>query len=269
MIFSSWAARVVGARWLGRVLRTGAVRQKPAGQGLAGFSAINRPGVREAASRTGRKNSAGAGLWGRGHTSGTKCGAAWAGRRGGAFKKQQQRLVFPRSGAWTEGTDRTQRCRKWRSCRKTLLLPFSFLYAVTASSSLFATGTLRAMFFVAGLQRSSELLGSQLRSGLAGGTTAHRDRRRLMDNSPVLGNKFGGHLQTTLDRAQIRVCGQRTELALWQRQFERADGSIRDMGEGTRGDSGLGYERITDQVNCYFLTMQDRLQLWTPLRFHD
>ena len=32
--------------------------------GRAGFSAINRPGVREAASRTGRKNSAGAGVWG-------------------------------------------------------------------------------------------------------------------------------------------------------------------------------------------------------------
>jgi hypothetical protein len=41
------------------------------------------------------------------------------------------------------------------------------------------------------------------------------------------------------------------------------------MGEGTGGYPGLGYERIADQVNCYFLTMQDRLQLWTPLRFHD
>jgi hypothetical protein len=34
--------------------------------GRAGFSAVNRSGVREAASRTGRKNSAGAGVWGAG-----------------------------------------------------------------------------------------------------------------------------------------------------------------------------------------------------------
>jgi len=72
MIFAGWAARFDAARWTGRVLRTGAVRQKPAGQGLAGFSAINRWEVREAASRTGRKNSAGAGFWGRGRRGGTK-----------------------------------------------------------------------------------------------------------------------------------------------------------------------------------------------------
>jgi hypothetical protein len=84
-----------------------------------------------------------------------------------------------------------------------------------------------------------------------------------MDHRTVLGNKFGGHLQTTLDRAQIRISGQRTELALRQRQFEGADRSIRDMGKGTGGYPGLTYERIANQVNCYFLIMQYRLQLWT------
>ena len=38
--------------------------ESPGGPGRAGFSAVNRSGVREAASRTGRKNSAGAGVLG-------------------------------------------------------------------------------------------------------------------------------------------------------------------------------------------------------------
>ena len=54
--------------------------------GRAGFSAVNRPGVREAASRTGRKNSAGVGVWGVGahfrRNWPSCCG-------GGAFKKLQ------------------------------------------------------------------------------------------------------------------------------------------------------------------------------------
>jgi hypothetical protein len=41
--------------------RAGTLPQKPAGPGPDGFSAISRSGVREAASRTGRKQSAGAG----------------------------------------------------------------------------------------------------------------------------------------------------------------------------------------------------------------
>ena len=136
--------------------------------------------------------------------------------------------------------------------------------------STFATRTLGTLrLLVASLQRSLELLSPQLSSGLRGGAATHANRRGLVDHRPVLANEFGGHLQSTLDRAQIRVCGQRTVLPLRQRQFKGADGSIRDMGEGTGGYPGLGYERIADQVNCYFLTMQDRLQLWTPLRFHD
>ena len=82
------------------------------------------------------------------------------------------------------------------------------------------------MFLVAGLQRSSELLGSQLRSSLRLRTATDADRRALMDHCPVLGNKFGRHLQSTLDRAQIRVGGQGTELALRQRQFEAAHRSV-------------------------------------------
>ena len=62
-------------------------------------------------------------------------------------------------------------------------------------------------------------------------TATHADRRGLVNHRAVLANKFCGHLQTTLDRAQIRISGQRTVLPLRQRQFEGADGSIRDMGK--------------------------------------
>jgi hypothetical protein len=85
VIFAAWAARFVAGRWARRVAGTGTVRQKPAGQGLAGFSLINRSGVREAASRTGRRNSAGAGTLGGGrppeHSLGAFGGAALGGRR--------------------------------------------------------------------------------------------------------------------------------------------------------------------------------------------
>ena len=37
MIFAGWAARFVAARWTGRALRTGALRQKPAGRAGLGF----------------------------------------------------------------------------------------------------------------------------------------------------------------------------------------------------------------------------------------
>jgi len=37
MIFACWAARFVAARWTGRALRTGALRQKPAGRAGLGF----------------------------------------------------------------------------------------------------------------------------------------------------------------------------------------------------------------------------------------
>lgn len=83
-----------------------------------------------------------------------------------------------------------------------------------------------------------------------------------MDNRPALPNKFGRHLQTTLDRAQIRVCSQRTELALGQRQFERADRSIRNMGEGTGGYPGFTYERIANELNRYAIALQYKDQLW-------
>ena len=98
-------------------------------------------------------------------------------------------------------------------------------------SGLFTTGTLRALLFVASLQRSLELLSPQLSSGLRLRAATHADRRALMDHRPVLANKFGGHLQTTLDRAQIRISGQRTVLPLRQRQFEGADRSIGDVGK--------------------------------------
>jgi hypothetical protein len=62
------------------------------------------------------RNGGGAGGIPERYAAGGDFGESWVGRRGGAFKKQQLRVVFPRSGAWTEGTDRTQSWRKGRSC---------------------------------------------------------------------------------------------------------------------------------------------------------
>jgi len=61
-------------------------------------------------------------------------------------------------------------------------------------------------------------------------TAIHADRRALVDHRAVLANKFGGHLQSTLDRAQIRVRREGRVLPLGERQFEGADGGIGDMG---------------------------------------
>ena len=85
--------------------------------GRAGFSAVNRSGVREAASRTGRKNSAGAGVLGAGahfrRIWPSCCGGparrrrSWGRRRRVgeigrvAFKKQQLRVKLPRKGGET------------------------------------------------------------------------------------------------------------------------------------------------------------------------
>jgi hypothetical protein len=135
-------------------------------------------------------------------------------------------LQNPRADVVTTGRWAVRQPPSWSHRRGWGLLLFELL-----TSGLFTTGTLGAMFLVAGLQRSSELLGSQLRSSLRLRAACDGNRSALMDNGPVLRGEFGGHLQTTLDRAQIRVCSQRTELALRQRQFKRADGSIRDMGK--------------------------------------
>ena len=99
--------------------------------------------------------------------------------------------------------------------------------AIFLPSCLFATRTLGTLrLLVASLQRSSELRSSQLSSGLRGGAATHGDRRGLMDHSAVLANKFCGHLQTTLDRAQIGICSQCRVLPLGERQFEGADGGV-------------------------------------------
>ena len=99
----------------------------------------------------------------------------------------------------------------WVNGYSVALVKATVFVAVAVLGSTFAGGTLRALLFVASLQRSSELRSSQLRSGLRLRAATHADRRGLMDHRAVLGNKFGGHLQSTLDRAQIRVCCQRTD----------------------------------------------------------
>jgi hypothetical protein len=61
--------------------------------------------------------------------------------------------------------------------RQLLLLLRLLHRTIFLACCLFATGTLGAVFLVAGLQRSSELRGSQLRSSLSLGTTRNRDQR--------------------------------------------------------------------------------------------
>jgi hypothetical protein len=87
-----------GAARFGRRVRSCFWGKAPAGLAWLGFlPSTAREFAKRRAEQDG-KTQRGRGLWGRGHTSGTKCGAAWAGWRGEAFKKQQQRLVFPRMG---------------------------------------------------------------------------------------------------------------------------------------------------------------------------
>jgi len=95
MIFACWAARFVAARWTGRALRTGALRQKPAGRAGLGFlPSTAREFAKRRAEQDG-KTQRGRGFGGRGHTFGA-FGRAAAG--GGAFKKQQLRMELPRKG---------------------------------------------------------------------------------------------------------------------------------------------------------------------------
>ncbi len=64
MIFACWAARFVAARWTGRALRTGALRQKPAGRAGLGFLPST---AREFATRRAEqdgKPQRGRGFWG-------------------------------------------------------------------------------------------------------------------------------------------------------------------------------------------------------------
>jgi hypothetical protein len=123
------------------------------------------------------------------------------------------------------------------------------------------------------------------------GTSGDFDLRVLFELGAVLGDEFGRHrearryglLDSTshgplatmnlhrdllLDRlrlrrlAQVAISSQRTELALRQRQFEAVYGCVRDMSKGTGGYPRFGYERITDQVNRYAITLQYEDQLW-------
>ena len=64
MIFACWAARFVAARWTGRALRTGALRQKPAGRAGLGFlPSTAREFAKRRAEQDG-KTQRGRGFWG-------------------------------------------------------------------------------------------------------------------------------------------------------------------------------------------------------------
>ena len=102
MIFACWAARFVAARWTGRALRTGALRQKPAGRAGLGFlPSTAREFAKRRAEQDG-KTQRGRGFWGRGTLPAHWPSCCWRRRRrswgrrrrvGGigrtAFKKQQ------------------------------------------------------------------------------------------------------------------------------------------------------------------------------------
>ena len=101
----------------------------------------------------------------------------------------------------------------------------------------------------------------------------HANRRALMDHRPVLANKFGGHLQTTLDRAQIRISRQRTELALRQRQFEGAFGIIGDrvplLFEDVRTNSPPIQMNVSPTRSIVTLSPCNTRINVDSLRFHD
>jgi len=64
MIFAGWAARFVAARWTGRALRTGALREKPAGRAGLGFlPSTAREFAKRRAEQDG-KTQRGRGFWG-------------------------------------------------------------------------------------------------------------------------------------------------------------------------------------------------------------
>jgi hypothetical protein len=105
------------------------------------------------------------------------------------------------------------------------LLLLSLLHrTILPPRSLFATGTLGAVFFVAGLQRSSELRGSQLRSGLSLRTTRYFYVSALVERRSVLAHEFGRHDELLL--AEVAVGGEGGVLALGQLQFEAAYGLL-------------------------------------------
>ena len=87
------------------------------------------------------------------------------------------------------------------------------------------------MFFVAGLQRSSELLGSQLRSSLHLGAARHADRGVLMQLGAVLRDEFGWHhelLAAEVVAFMGEVGSQRRVLAFGEDQFEARERRVGD-----------------------------------------
>ena len=82
-----------------------------------------------------------------------------------------------------------------------LLLLFSLLHrTIFLACCLFATGTLGAMFLVAGLQRISELRGSQLRSGLSLRATRYFYGGFLVELGAQLERSIRTHLSNTNNR---------------------------------------------------------------------
>ena len=64
MIFAFWAARFVAARWTGRALRTGALREKPAGRAGPGFLPSTALEFAKRRAEQDGKTQRGRGFWG-------------------------------------------------------------------------------------------------------------------------------------------------------------------------------------------------------------
>src|ERR1039458_6968294 len=91
-----------------------------------------------------------------------------------------------------------------------------------------------------------------------------------MDFGPILADEFCGHRQFLI--TQISIRGQRGVLLLWQGQFKRVEGLVRDGLECCARDPGLADERGADKVDLYSVALEDhreRRKGFSTVRYED
>src|ERR1035441_3689166 len=79
-----------------------------------------------------------------------------------------------------------------------------------------------------------------------------------MDFGPILADEFCGHRQFLI--TQIAIRGQRGVLLLWQGQFKRVEGLVRDGLERCARYPGLADERRPHEVDLYSVALQHHRQ---------
>lgn len=92
--------------------------------------------------------------------------------------------------------------------------------------------------------------------GLVFGTPGDGDLGVPLDYGAVLCDEFGRHPQFARGLAEVAVGGERRELALGERHFEAADGSVGDRLEGATCDAGFVDECGADQVHRHAIALQ-------------